>query len=77
LDRLVERGLLARVRDKKKLGAPNVYAVTAKALRAAGFPKVEAMRAAVTEQLDAAEQLRLAAVVDTLEEHPPAELAAS
>ncbi len=77
LDRLVTRGLLAKVRDTKSLGAPNVYAVTAKALRAAGFATVEAMRAAVTEQLDAAEQLRLAAAMDTLDEHRPAVLAAS
>jgi chromosome segregation and condensation protein ScpB len=47
LERLVHRGLLAKVRDEKAFGAPNVYWVTAKALRAAGFPTVEAMRAAV------------------------------
>jgi chromosome segregation and condensation protein ScpB len=73
LDRLVSRGLLAKVRDKKSLGAPNVYAITAKALRAAGFATVEAMRAGVAQQLDAAEELRLAAAIDTLDEHPPAE----
>ncbi len=72
LDRLVRRGLLAKVRDKRKLGAPNVYAVTAKALRAAGFPTVEAMRGAVAEQLGAAEQLRLAAAEEAFEEQPPA-----
>ncbi len=77
LDRLTRRGLLAKVRDKKKLGSPNVYAVTAKALRAAGFPTVEAMRAAVTGHLDTAEQLRLAATVEPLDEHQPAEMAAS
>ena len=64
LDRLLRRGLLAKVRDDQVLGAPNVYRVTAKALRAAGFPTVEAMRHAVATVLTAEETLRLAAVLD-------------
>ncbi|MBV9279990.1 MAG: SMC-Scp complex subunit ScpB [Chloroflexi bacterium] len=48
LARLIRRGLLARVRDEREPGAPNVYRATAKALRAAGFPTVEALRAAIT-----------------------------
>lgn len=44
---LVRRGLLAAVRDDRIVGAHNVYRLTAKALRAAGFPIVEAMRAAI------------------------------
>jgi chromosome segregation and condensation protein ScpB len=59
LDRLTRHGLLAKVRDEHALGAPNVYRVTAKALRAAGFPTVEAMRASVAESLTAEEQRRL------------------
>ena len=58
LDRLAKRGLLAKVRDDQALGAPNVYRVTAKALRAAGFPTVEAMRQAVAEGVSAEEQRR-------------------
>jgi chromosome segregation and condensation protein ScpB/DNA-binding XRE family transcriptional regulator len=61
LDRLVRRGLLAKVRDDQALGAPNVYRVTAKALRAAGFATVEAMRAAVAEVVSAEERMRLLA----------------
>jgi chromosome segregation and condensation protein ScpB/DNA-binding phage protein len=59
LDRLTRHGLLAKVGDDHALGAPNVYRVTAKALRAAGFPTVEAMRASVAESLTAEEQRRL------------------
>ena len=61
LDRLVRRGLLAKVRDDQALGAPNVYRVTAKALRAAGFATVEAMRAAVAEVVSAEERMRMLA----------------
>jgi chromosome segregation and condensation protein ScpB len=61
LERLVRRGLLAKVRDQQALGAPYVYRVTAKALRAARFPTVEAMRAAVAEVLSAEERMRLLA----------------
>ncbi len=59
LERLSRRGLLAKVRDDHALGAPNVYRVTAKALRAAGFPTVEAMRAAVAGVVSAEERMRL------------------
>jgi chromosome segregation and condensation protein ScpB len=34
LDRMVRQGLLAKVRSDRSLGAPYVYSVTAKALRA-------------------------------------------
>jgi chromosome segregation and condensation protein ScpB/DNA-binding XRE family transcriptional regulator len=61
LQRLVRRGLLAKVRDDQVLGAPNVYRVTAKALRATGFPTVEAMRSAVVEVVSAEERMRLLA----------------
>jgi chromosome segregation and condensation protein ScpB len=59
LERLVHRRLLAKVRDKKAPGAPNVYRVTAEALRAAGFPTVEAMRGAVAQGVTAEQQMRL------------------
>jgi chromosome segregation and condensation protein ScpB len=59
LERLVRCGLLAKVRDVQALGAPNVYRVTAKALRAAGFATVEAMRSAVAEVVSAEERMRL------------------
>jgi hypothetical protein len=64
LERLVVRGLLARVRDKKVLGAPYVYSVTAKALRAAGSATPEAMRAAVAQEISAEQQMRLASAAD-------------
>jgi hypothetical protein len=38
-----------------------VYRVTAKALRATGFPTVEAMRSAVAEVVSAEERMRLLA----------------
>lgn len=53
LDRMTRRGLLAKVRSDRGQGGPNVYRVTTKALRAAGFATVEAMRAAVSRQVDA------------------------
>ena len=59
LERLVRRGLLAKVRDDRALGPPNVYRLTAKALRAAGFATVEAMRAAVAGVVTAEERMRL------------------
>ena len=55
------RGLLAKVRDDQALGAPNVYRVTAKALRAAGFATVEAMRGAVADVVTTEERMRLLA----------------
>ena len=60
LDRMVKRGLLAKVRSDRGVGSPNLYRVTAKALRAAGYPTVEAMRAVIQANLSAAEQTALA-----------------
>jgi chromosome segregation and condensation protein ScpB len=79
LDRLVRRGLLAKVRDDQALGAPNVYRVTAKALRATGFPTVEAMRSAVATVVTAEERMRLLAHGDAAADSDvrPAELVAS
>jgi len=73
------RGLLAKVRDDQALGAPNIYRVTAKALRAAGFPTVEAMRTAVAQSVSAAERMRLAAHGEAAGhgDSAPAELIAS
>jgi hypothetical protein len=51
--------------------------VTAKALRAAGFPTVEAMRGAVAQGLTAEQQMRLLAAEDTQGERTPGQLAAS
>jgi chromosome segregation and condensation protein ScpB/DNA-binding XRE family transcriptional regulator len=56
LDRMVRRGLLAKVRSDEGAGGPNVYRVTAKALRAAGYGTAEGLRAAFAEKLTAAEQ---------------------
>ncbi len=53
LDRMTRRGLLAKVRSDRGAGGPNVYRVTTKALQAAGFATVEAMRAAVVQQVGA------------------------
>ena len=64
LERLVRRGLLAKVRDDRALGAPNVYSVTAKALRAAGYASVEAMRAAVAQVVSSREAMVLAGVAE-------------
>lgn len=44
LDRMVRQGLLAKARSDRALGAPYVYSITTKALRAAGYPTVEVMR---------------------------------
>ena len=60
LDRMVKRGLLAKVRSERGVGSPNIYRVTAKALRAAGYPTVEAMRVVIQANLSAAEQTSLA-----------------
>lgn len=59
LHRMVQSGLLAKVRSDRGVGTPNVYRVTAKALRAAGYPTVEAMKAAIEARLSAAEQTKL------------------
>jgi hypothetical protein len=56
----VKRGLLAKVRSDRGVGSPNIYRVTAKALRAAGYSTVEAMRAVIQANLSAAEQMSLA-----------------
>src|ERR1019366_3231610 len=60
LDRMVKRGLLAKVRSDRGVGSPNIYRGTAKALRAAGYPTVEAMRVVIQANLSAAEQTSLA-----------------
>jgi chromosome segregation and condensation protein ScpB len=60
LDRMVKRGLLAKIRSDRGVGSPNIYRVTAKALRAAGYATVEAMRAVIQASLSAAEQTSLA-----------------
>ena len=60
LDRMTRRGLLAKVRSDRGPGGPNVYRVTTKALRAAGFATVEAMRAAVVAQVGATQLTLLA-----------------
>jgi hypothetical protein len=75
LQRMVQSGLLAKVRSDRGVGSPNVYRVTAKALRAAGYPTAEAMRAAIEARLSAAEQTRLTndyehQVSDAAMEHP-------
>ena len=55
LERMVARGLLAKTRSDRGLGRPTVYAVTTKALRAAGYPTVEAMRDVIAAQFTATE----------------------
>ena len=50
LERMVRQGLIATARSDRRLGAPSVYAVTTKALRAAGYPSVEAMREVIEAQ---------------------------
>jgi chromosome segregation and condensation protein ScpB len=77
LERLVRRGLLAKVRDDQALGAPNVYRATAKALRAAGLATVEAMRAAVAEVVSAEERMRLLSNLDDTHAKDPSTAAAS
>ena len=69
LQRLVERGLLAKVRDDHGR-RPNVYSVTAKALRPAGFSTVEAMRAAVVAAVRPEERMRLEAAMTDGAEKP-------
>ena len=59
LHRMVRSGLLATIRSDRGVGSPNVYRVTAKALRAAGYPTAEAMKAAIEARLSATEQTRL------------------
>lgn len=56
----MKRGLLAKVRSDRGVGSPNIYRVTVKALRAAGYPTVEAIRAVIQASLSAAEQTSLA-----------------
>ena len=64
LDRMVRQGLLAKVRSDRGLGAPHVYSVTAKALRAAGYASVEAMREVIASRFAPAE---LAAIANAFE----------
>jgi chromosome segregation and condensation protein ScpB len=64
LDRMVRQGLLAKVRSDRGLGAPYVYSVTTKALRAAGYPSVEAMREVIACRFTPAE---LAAIANAFE----------
>ena len=56
--------LLAKVRSDRGLGAPYVYSVTAKAVRAAGYPSVEAMREVIAARFTPAE---LAAIANAFE----------
>ncbi len=53
LRRLAARGVLARARDDKAVGAPYLYRLTAKALALIGAPNVEALRSAVLERVGA------------------------
>ena len=55
LERLATQGLLATTRSDRGLGRPTVYTVTTKALRAAGYPTVEAMREVIAAQFTATE----------------------
>ena len=55
LERMVAQGLLAKTRSDRGLGRPTVYTVTTKALRAAGYPTVDAMREVIAAQFTAAE----------------------
>ena len=64
LERLVAQGLLAKTRSDRGLGRPTVYTVTTKALRAAGYPTVDAMRDVIAAQFTAAE---LAGVTNAFE----------
>lgn len=66
LERLVTQGLLATTRSDRGLGRPTVYSVTTKALRAAGYPTVEAMREVIAAQFTATE---LAGVANAFERH--------
>ena len=53
LRRLAARGVLARARDDKEVGAPYFYRLTAKTLALMGAPSVEALRSAVLERVGA------------------------
>ena len=55
LERMVAHGLLAKTRSDRGLGRPTVYAVTTKALRAAGYPTVDAMREVIAAQFTVTE----------------------
>lgn len=66
LERMVRQGLLAMARSERGIGAPSVYSVTTKALRAAGYPTVEAMRELIAAQLTATE---LAGVANAFQRH--------
>ena len=50
LERMTQSGLLCKVRTDRGLGAPNVYTVTTKALRATGYPTIEALREVIAAQ---------------------------
>ena len=60
----VATGLLAKVRSDRGLGAPYVYSFTTKALRASGYPSVEAMREVIASRFTPAE---LAAIANAFE----------
>jgi chromosome segregation and condensation protein ScpB/DNA-binding XRE family transcriptional regulator len=64
LDRMVRQGLLAKVRSDRGLGAPYVYSVTGKAVRASGYTSVEAMREVIASRFTPAE---LAAIANAFE----------
>lgn len=66
LARMVRQGLLAATRSDRGLGRPTVYTVTTKALRAAGFPTVDAMREVIAAQFSAPE---LAGIANAFERH--------
>ena len=57
---MVRQGLLAKVRSDLALGAPFVYSVTTKALRASGYPTVEAMREVIASRFTPAELTAIA-----------------
>jgi len=56
----VATGLLAKVRSDRGLGAPYVYSFTTKALRASGYPSVEAMREVIASRFTPAELAAIA-----------------
>ena len=60
LERMVRQGLLASARSDRALGAPAVYSVTTKALRAAGYPNAEALREVIAAQFTTAELASIA-----------------
>ena len=66
LERMVALGLLAKTRSDRGLGRPTVYTVTTKALRAAGYPTVDAMRDFIAAQFTATE---LAGIANAFERH--------